>query len=156
MKDWLYDSVRVVHGVPADRFRKLPREPEMIIQGLRSLSVFIFRSLSRPYNGFEITGHESVRANHSLIFRGGTASRGGEVGNSNEESTPSLPEATSRVRRDSSRDALKRGLEANVFRARRKVRLASRGFRNYRNRETNEMDVCAVACEPRDANELRW
>ena len=68
MKGWLSDSVRGLDQAPAERLRQFPREPEMIVQGLRSLSALIIRSLLRTYNHFDIVGHENLRTNRSLVI----------------------------------------------------------------------------------------
>jgi 1-acyl-sn-glycerol-3-phosphate acyltransferase len=68
MKEWLYDSVRDLDQAPADRFRRFPREPDVIVHGLRSLSALIIRSLLRIYNHYEIVGHENLRTTRSLVI----------------------------------------------------------------------------------------
>ena len=68
MKGWLYDSVRAVDQVSADRFDHFPREPEMFVHGVRSLSALIIRSLLRIYNHLEIVGHQNLRTNRSLVI----------------------------------------------------------------------------------------
>jgi 1-acyl-sn-glycerol-3-phosphate acyltransferase len=68
MKKWLYDSVRDVDQAPIDRLRQFPREPDMLVYGLRSLGALIIRGLLRIYNRFEIIGHENVRTNRSLVI----------------------------------------------------------------------------------------
>jgi 1-acyl-sn-glycerol-3-phosphate acyltransferase len=68
MKRWLYDSVRDVDQAPIDRLRQFPREPDMLVYGLRSLGALIIRGLLRIYNHFEIIGHENLRTNRSLII----------------------------------------------------------------------------------------
>jgi len=67
MKKWLYDSVRVDQA-PIDRLRQFPREPDMLIYGLRSLSALIIRELLHIYNHFEIIGHQNLRTNRSLVI----------------------------------------------------------------------------------------
>jgi len=68
MKEWHYDSVRGLDQAPAERLRQVPREPEMIVHALRSLSALIIRSLLRIYNQFDIVGHENLRTNRSLVI----------------------------------------------------------------------------------------
>jgi hypothetical protein len=43
MKQWHYDSVRAVDQAPIDRLRQFPREPDMLVYGLRSLGALIIR-----------------------------------------------------------------------------------------------------------------
>jgi 1-acyl-sn-glycerol-3-phosphate acyltransferase len=68
MKKWLYDSVRDVDQAPIDRLRQFPREPDMLVYGLRSLGALIIRGLLQIYNHFEITGHQNLRTNRSLVI----------------------------------------------------------------------------------------
>jgi 1-acyl-sn-glycerol-3-phosphate acyltransferase len=68
MKKWLCDSVRDVDQAPIDRLRQFPREPDMLIYGLRSLGALIIRGLLHIYNHFEIVGHQNLRTNRSLVI----------------------------------------------------------------------------------------
>ena len=68
MKKWLYDSVHDVDQAPIHRLRQFPREPDMLIYGLRSLGALIIRGLLRIYNHFEIIGHQNLRTNRSLVI----------------------------------------------------------------------------------------
>src|SRR5205809_8062536 len=68
MKKWLYDSVRDVDQAPIDRLRQFPREPDMLVYGLRSVGALIIRGLLQIYNHFEITGHQNLRTNRSLVM----------------------------------------------------------------------------------------
>jgi 1-acyl-sn-glycerol-3-phosphate acyltransferase len=68
MKKWLYDSVRDVDQAPIDRLRQFPREPDMLVYGVRSLGALIIRGLLHVYNHFEIIGHQNLRTNRSLVI----------------------------------------------------------------------------------------
>jgi 1-acyl-sn-glycerol-3-phosphate acyltransferase len=68
MKQWYHDSVRAVDEAPVDRLRQFPREPDMLVYGLRSLSALIIRGLLQIYNRFEIIGHQNLRTNRSLVI----------------------------------------------------------------------------------------
>jgi 1-acyl-sn-glycerol-3-phosphate acyltransferase len=68
MKNWRYDSARDLDRAPIDRLRQFPREPDMLVYGLRSLGALIIRGLLRIYNHFEIIGHENLRTNRSLVI----------------------------------------------------------------------------------------
>ena len=236
MKEWLYDWVRDLDQVPADRLRQFPREPEMIVHGLRSFSALIIRSLLRIHNHFEIVGHENLRTNRSLVIVANHCShldtlcllaalplrklhRAFPLAASDYffQSVPRLWAAAilvnalpfarqARVRKSLSlcRELLaipgtiliifpegtrsttgevgefKSGIGALVagrdvavapcfiegsfqawpkgkrFPRPRRVRLVIGALRNYRDRGTDKMDICAIACELRDAvNELR-
>jgi 1-acyl-sn-glycerol-3-phosphate acyltransferase len=51
-----------------DRLRRFPREPDMLIYGVRSLVALILRAWLRVYHRFEIIGHEHLRTNRSLVI----------------------------------------------------------------------------------------
>ena len=68
MKKWHYDSVRGLDQALVERLRQFPREPDMLVYALRSLSALIIRSLLRIYNQFDIVGHENLRTNRSLVI----------------------------------------------------------------------------------------
>src|SRR5262245_6802511 len=68
MKRRFYDSVRDVDQPPVDRLRQFPRQPEMLVYGLRSLSALIIRGVLRIYNRFEIVGYQNMRTNRSLVI----------------------------------------------------------------------------------------
>ncbi|HLW36320.1 MAG TPA: lysophospholipid acyltransferase family protein [Chthoniobacterales bacterium] len=68
MKKWRYDSARDLDQAPLDRLRQFPREPDMLVYGLRSICALMIRGLLRIYNGFEIVGHQNLRTNRSLVI----------------------------------------------------------------------------------------
>jgi len=68
MKKWRYDSARDLDQAPIDRLRQFPREPDMLVYGLRSICALIIRGLLRIYNRFDIVGHENLRTNRSLVI----------------------------------------------------------------------------------------
>ena len=68
MKKWRYDSAPDLDQAPLDRLRRFPREPDMLVYGLRSICALIIRGLLRIYNRFEVTGHENLRTNRSLVI----------------------------------------------------------------------------------------
>jgi 1-acyl-sn-glycerol-3-phosphate acyltransferase len=68
MKKWRYDSAHDLDQAPIDRLRQFPREPDMLVYGLRSLCALIIRGLLRVYNRFEIIGHQNLRTNRSLVI----------------------------------------------------------------------------------------
>ncbi len=67
MKKWRYHSSRDLERTPLDRLREFPREPDMLVCGLRSIVALVIRGLLRIYNRFEIIGHENLRTNRSLV-----------------------------------------------------------------------------------------
>jgi hypothetical protein len=221
MKKWLYDSPRDVDQAPIDRLRQFPREPDILVYGLRSLGALIIRGLLRIYNQFEIIGHENhldalcllaalplrklhrafpaaasdyffrsvprlwaaailanalpfarqarVRKSMSLcrellanpgtiliIFPEGTRSTTGEVGEFKSgigALVAGRDVAVAPCFVDGSFQAWPKGKR---FPRPLKVRLVVGTPRNYCDRGTDKIDICAIAAELRDAvNELR-
>src|SRR5438477_12018997 len=68
MKRRRYDSANDVERTPLERLRQFPREPDMLVYGLRSLGALIIRALLRVYHRFEIIGHENLLTNRSLVI----------------------------------------------------------------------------------------
>jgi 1-acyl-sn-glycerol-3-phosphate acyltransferase len=68
MKTWHYDSTCDIDQPLVDRLRRFPREPDMIVYGVRALVALIIRGWLRIYHRLEIIGHENLRANHSLVI----------------------------------------------------------------------------------------
>jgi 1-acyl-sn-glycerol-3-phosphate acyltransferase len=68
MKKWRYHLARDLERTPLERLRQFPREPDMLVFGLRSIVALIIRGLLRVYNRFEIVGHENLRTNRSLVI----------------------------------------------------------------------------------------
>jgi 1-acyl-sn-glycerol-3-phosphate acyltransferase len=68
MKKWRYHSSRDLQRTPLDRLRRFPREPDMLVFGLRSIVALIIRGLLRIYNRFEIVGHGNLRTNRSVVI----------------------------------------------------------------------------------------
>src|SRR5437763_4404521 len=68
MNKWRYRSLRDLERTPLERLRQFPREPDMLVYGLRSLGALIIRAWLRIYNRFEIIGHENIRTNRSLVI----------------------------------------------------------------------------------------
>ena len=68
MKNWHYDSVPDIDQTPNNRLRQFPRDPDVLVYGVRSLCALIIRALLRIYNRFEVIGHENLRTNRSLVI----------------------------------------------------------------------------------------
>ena len=68
MKKWRHHSLRDLERKPLDRLREFPREPDILVCGLRSIVALIIRGLLRIYNRFEIIGHENLRTNRPLVI----------------------------------------------------------------------------------------
>jgi 1-acyl-sn-glycerol-3-phosphate acyltransferase len=68
MKRWRYDSAQDLDQTLVERLRRFPREPDMLIYGIRSLVALILRAWLRAYHRFEIIGHEHLRTNRSFVI----------------------------------------------------------------------------------------
>jgi 1-acyl-sn-glycerol-3-phosphate acyltransferase len=68
MKRWHYDSAQDVDLTTIDRLRRFPREPDMLVYGLRSVVALLIRAWLRAYHRFEIVGHEHLRTNRSFVM----------------------------------------------------------------------------------------
>ena len=60
MKKWQYESAADLDQTMIERLRNFPREPDMLVYGLRSLVALIIRALLRTYCRFEIVGEEHI------------------------------------------------------------------------------------------------
>jgi 1-acyl-sn-glycerol-3-phosphate acyltransferase len=67
MKKWRYDSAQDLDQTLVERLRRFPREPDMLVYGVRSLAALIIRAWLRVYHRFEILGHEHFRTNRSFV-----------------------------------------------------------------------------------------
>jgi 1-acyl-sn-glycerol-3-phosphate acyltransferase len=68
MKKWRYDSAQDLDQTLVERLRRFPREPDMLIYGIRSLVALILRAWLRAYHRFEIIGQENLRTNRSFVI----------------------------------------------------------------------------------------
>src|SRR5438309_5889115 len=68
MKKWRYDSAQDLDQTLLERLRRFPREPDMLIYGIRSLVALILRAWLCAYHRFEIIGQENLRTNRSFVI----------------------------------------------------------------------------------------
>ena len=68
MKRWQYERAGDLDQTVMERLRNFPRQPDMLIYGLRSLVALIIRGLLRTYCRFEIVGEEHLRSNRSFVL----------------------------------------------------------------------------------------
>jgi 1-acyl-sn-glycerol-3-phosphate acyltransferase len=68
MKRWRYASASDLDRTLIERLGRFPREPDMLVYGLRSLGALIIRAWLRAYHRFEIIGHENLRTNRSFVI----------------------------------------------------------------------------------------
>jgi 1-acyl-sn-glycerol-3-phosphate acyltransferase len=68
MKTSNYDCACDIDQSLVNRLRRFPREPDMVVYGVRALIALIIRGWLRIYHRFEIVGHENLRTNRSLVI----------------------------------------------------------------------------------------
>jgi 1-acyl-sn-glycerol-3-phosphate acyltransferase len=68
MKKWQYDTATDLDQPLLERLRNFPREPDMLVYGVRSLGALVIRALLRIYCRFEIIGEEHLRSNRSFVL----------------------------------------------------------------------------------------
>src|SRR3954468_2014550 len=68
MRRWHYEIAQDLDHTLLERLRRFPREPDMLVYGLRSAIALIIRGWLRVYHRFEISGQELVRTNRSLVI----------------------------------------------------------------------------------------
>jgi 1-acyl-sn-glycerol-3-phosphate acyltransferase len=68
MKTWHYGPACDIDQPVVDRLRRFPREPDILVYGVRALIALIIRGWLRIYHRFEIVGHENLRTNRSLVI----------------------------------------------------------------------------------------
>ena len=68
MPPWQYEPARDLDQPLLARLKHFPRQPDMLIYGLRSVVALIIRGLLRTYCRFEIVGEEHLRNNRSFVL----------------------------------------------------------------------------------------
>jgi 1-acyl-sn-glycerol-3-phosphate acyltransferase len=68
MKRWRYTPAADLDKSMVERLRHFPREPDMLVYGLRSLVALIIRGLLRTWHRLEIVGAEHVRDERSFVM----------------------------------------------------------------------------------------
>ena len=68
MKRWRYTPANDLDQPMVERLRNFPREPDMLVYGLRSLVALIIRAALRVYHRLEIVGAENLRREGSFVL----------------------------------------------------------------------------------------
>jgi len=68
MKRWQYEPAADLDQTLIERLRNFPRQPDMLVYGLRSIAALIIRAWLRAYHRFEIVGRERLRTNRSFVM----------------------------------------------------------------------------------------
>ena len=72
MQSWRYESAQDLDQPLTERLRHFPREPDMLVYGLRSAAALFFRAWLRVYHRLEILGRAEA------AFRSGDYSSANE------------------------------------------------------------------------------
>lgn len=68
MKRWRYNPVSDLDKNMVERLRHFPREPDMLVYGLRSLVALVIRVALRLYHRFEIIGASNLQNERSFVL----------------------------------------------------------------------------------------
>jgi 1-acyl-sn-glycerol-3-phosphate acyltransferase len=68
MNRWQYEPAADLDQSLTERLRNFPRQPDMLVYGLRSLVALVIRGLLRTWCRFEIVGEEHLRNNRSFVL----------------------------------------------------------------------------------------
>jgi 1-acyl-sn-glycerol-3-phosphate acyltransferase len=68
VKPWVYESAQDLDRGMVERLRQFPREPEMLVYGMRSLAAFALRTWLRTYHRLEIHGREHLPKEKSFVL----------------------------------------------------------------------------------------
>jgi 1-acyl-sn-glycerol-3-phosphate acyltransferase len=68
MKRWRYSPAGDLDQTMSERLRSFPREPDMLVYGLRSIVAIVIRGLLRTYHRLEIKGAEHLPREGSFVM----------------------------------------------------------------------------------------
>ena len=68
MEPWHYDTSEQLDKTVVERLRHFPREPDMLVFGLRSAGAVLIRAWLRMYHRFSIVGRENLPREGSYIL----------------------------------------------------------------------------------------
>jgi 1-acyl-sn-glycerol-3-phosphate acyltransferase len=74
MKPWNYEPAADLDQPTVERLRRFPREPDMMVYGLRSAVALVLRNWLKFYHRLEITGREDLPKEGSFIMAANHAS----------------------------------------------------------------------------------
>ncbi|MEE9161636.1 MAG: lysophospholipid acyltransferase family protein, partial [Candidatus Neomarinimicrobiota bacterium] len=68
MDEWEYNTAQDLDQRIVERLRRFPREPDMLVYGLRSLAALGIRAWLHIYHGMEVIGREHLPAEGSYVM----------------------------------------------------------------------------------------
>jgi len=68
VKPWVYESAEDLDSGLVERLKRFPREPDMLVYGMRSLAALALRGWLRTYHRLEIHGQEHLPKDKSFVL----------------------------------------------------------------------------------------
>lgn len=68
MNPWCYEPAADLNQSLIERLRKFPREPDMLVYGMRSFTALLIRGWIRAYHRFTIVGRENLPKQGSFVL----------------------------------------------------------------------------------------
>jgi 1-acyl-sn-glycerol-3-phosphate acyltransferase len=68
VKPWVYESAKDLDRALVERLRHFPREPDMLVYGMRSLAALALRGWLRMYHRLEIHGRDHLSKEKSFVL----------------------------------------------------------------------------------------
>jgi 1-acyl-sn-glycerol-3-phosphate acyltransferase len=68
MEPWRYDTAQDLNQPLIDRLRRFPREPAMLVYGVRLLAALLLRGWLRVYHRLRIVGREHLPTDRSFVL----------------------------------------------------------------------------------------
>jgi 1-acyl-sn-glycerol-3-phosphate acyltransferase len=68
MKRWHYETARDLDQTPLERLRQFPREPDLLVYGVRLLAAALIRVGLRFYHRLEIIGREQLPPDRAIVL----------------------------------------------------------------------------------------
>jgi 1-acyl-sn-glycerol-3-phosphate acyltransferase len=68
VKPWEYESAEDLDAGLVERLKRFPREPDMLVYAMRSLTALVLRGWLRMYHRLEIRGRENLPADKSFVL----------------------------------------------------------------------------------------
>jgi 1-acyl-sn-glycerol-3-phosphate acyltransferase len=68
VRDWKYEPAQDLDQSLVERLKNFPRQPDMLVYGLRALAAFSIRLWLRAYHRFRVTGREHLPVDGSFVM----------------------------------------------------------------------------------------
>ena len=84
--DWQYEAAEDLDENLAERLRRFPREPDMLVYGLRLFAALIVRVWLRAYHRLQVRGRERLPASGSFVLVANHTAHAEDVGQRGSQS----------------------------------------------------------------------